>query len=253
MGSLCAQRGDRQRLGGCPIDALAGFDRGALCFELSGYFRIEVKALRDGDESLSQIPQYLDRDAGITATVTIGRLLEAGPCSFEPVCLVRSIIFGRLELRFEAVDETGCDRRRLSLVDNTCRDDAARIDFPRRRMARDRAVHQRLGKRRLVALVVPVPAIAKQVDDDVLLELLAVFGGGASDLDNGFGIIAVNMKDRRLDALCNVRGIRARSRRRRARREADLVVDDDVNGAAGAKAVEIRQFERFGDEALAGE
>src|SRR5215467_10415564 len=133
MGSLCAQRGDRQRFGGCPIDALAGFDRGALCFELSDYFRIEMKALRDGDESLSQIPQYLDRDAGITTTVTIGRLLEAGPCSFEPVRLVRSIVFGRLELRFEAVDDTGRHRRGLGLVDNTRRDEAARIDFPRRR------------------------------------------------------------------------------------------------------------------------
>ena len=77
-------------------------------------------------------------------------------------------------------------------------------------MARDRAVHQRLGEGRLVGLVVPVPAIAEQVDDDVLFELLAVFGGGAGDLDDRLGIVAVDVKDRRLDALCHIRRVGAR-------------------------------------------
>src|SRR5262249_14531728 len=154
-----------------------------------------VEALGYRNERLSHLAQQLDRDAGITTTVTIRRLLKAGPSAFEPVRLVRSIVFGRLELRFEAVDETGRHRRGLGLVDNTRRDEATRIDLQRPRMTRDRAVHQRLGKDRLVALVVPRPTIAKQNDDHVLLELLAVFGGRASDLNDGFGIIAVNMKD----------------------------------------------------------
>ena len=120
-------------------------------------------------------------------------------------------------------------------------------------MAGDRAVHQRLGEGRLVGLVVPVPPIAEQIDDDVLLELLAVFGGDAGDLYDGFRIIAVDVKDRRLDALGHIGGIRARPRGRRARRKADLVVDDDMNCAAGGKAGEVRQFERLGDETLTGE
>ena len=35
--------------------------------------------------------------------------------------------------------------------------------------------------------------------------------------------------------------------------EADLVVDDDVDGAAGAIAFELRKIERFRHHALAGE
>ncbi len=120
-------------------------------------------------------------------------------------------------------------------------------------MARDRAVHQRLGEGRLVGFVVAVPSVAKQVDDDVLFELLAKFGGDAGDFDDRLGIVAVDVKDRRLDALRDVRRVGARPRGGRSRRKADLVVDDDVDRAAGAEADQIRQFERFGDEPLAGE
>jgi hypothetical protein len=35
--------------------------------------------------------------------------------------------------------------------------------------------------------------------------------------------------------------------------EADLVVDDDVHRAAGAVALELREVQRLGDDALAGE
>jgi hypothetical protein len=253
MSPLGAQRGDRQRLGGRPIDIPAGFDRGTLGFELAGYFRIEMKSLWEGDEPVSHILQYLDRDAGVTTAVITGRLVEPGPGPFEPVLPVRAIALSRLKLCFEAGDKAGSDRPNPGFVDDPRRNDAVGVDLPCRRMTGDRAVHQRLGEGRLVALVVPVPAIAEQVDDDVLFELLTVFRGDAGDFYDGLGIIAVNVKDRRLDPLCYIRGIRARSRGRRARRKADLVVDDDVDRAAGAKAGELRQFERFGDETLAGE
>ena len=127
------------------------------------------------------------------------------------------------------------------------------VELPGRRMARDRAVHQRLGKRRLVALVVTVPAVAEQVDDDVLVKFAAVFGGGAGDFDDRFGIVAIDVKDRRLHRLGDVGGVGARPRRRRGGGKADLVVDDHMDRAAGAKTGQLGQFERFGDEPLPGE
>src|SRR3546814_18745930 len=57
--------------------------------------------------------------------------------------------------------------------------DHAFLDQPRveqvadRRVLADRLVHQRLGERRLVALIVAKAAIAPHVDDDIALELLA--------------------------------------------------------------------------------
>jgi hypothetical protein len=107
-------------------------------------------------------------------------------------------------------------------------------------MPRDRAVHERLGKGRLIALIMPVPPIAEEVDDHIFLELLAEFGGDAGDFNDRFGIIAVDMKDRRLDALRHIRRIRARPGGRRARRKSDLVIDDDMDRAAGAKPGKVR-------------
>ncbi len=71
-------------------------------------------------------------------------------------------------------------------------------------MARNRAVHERLGKRRLVGFVVPMAPVAEQVDNDILFELLAEFSGGMGDFDNRVGIVPIYVKDRRLDALCHV-------------------------------------------------
>ncbi len=61
------------------------------------------------------------------------------------------------------------------------------------------------------------------------------------------------MEDRRLDHLRDVGAVDRRTRRRRRRGEADLVVDDDVDRAAGAVAAQLREVERLGHDALAGE
>jgi hypothetical protein len=122
-----------------------------------------------------------------------------------------------------------------------------------RALAVDDVVHQRLGHRRVVALVVPAPAVADQVDDDVLLERLAVVDRQPGHPDDGLGVVAVHVEDRRVDHPGHVGRVEARPGSRRARGEADLVVDDHVHGAAGAVAAQLGQVQRLGDHALSGE
>ncbi len=102
MGPLGAQRGDRQRLGGRPVDAFAGFDRGALCFQLAGDLGVEAKALRHRHEAAPDLPQRLAGNAGIAAAIVVGSLFEPGPGAFEPIRLVRAVALRRLELTFRA-------------------------------------------------------------------------------------------------------------------------------------------------------
>ena len=120
-------------------------------------------------------------------------------------------------------------------------------------MRGDRLVHQRLGERRLVALVMAVPAVAEHVDDDRLLEFLPELGRDLGGEDHGFRIVAVDVEDRRLDHLGDVGGIGRGARVARIGGEADLVVDDEMHRAAGAVAAQPRQPEAFRDHALAGE
>ena len=108
-------------------------------------------------------------------------------------------------------------------------------------------------KRRLVALVVAEAAIAEHVDDDGLVELLPELGRDLGGEDDRFRIVAVHVEDRRLDHLRDVGRIGRGAREARIGREADLVVDDEVDRAAGAVALQARQAEAFGDDALAGE
>ena len=68
-----------------------------------------------------------------------------------------------------------------------------------------------------------------------------------------FGIVAVDVEDRRLDALGDVGRVRRGARELRAGGEADLVVDDEVDGAAGRVAGQAREAQAFPDDALAGE
>ena len=78
-------------------------------------------------------------------------------------------------------------------------------------------------------------------------------GGDLGDVDDGLGVIAVDVEDRRLDHLRDVRAVGRGARVARVGGEADLVVDDEVDRAAGAVAAQAGEAEAFGDDALAGE
>ena len=120
-------------------------------------------------------------------------------------------------------------------------------------MLADTRIHQGLGERRLVGLVMAVAAVAEHVDDHGLAEALAELHGDLGHIDHGLRIVAVHMEDRRVDHLGDVGRIGRGAREARRRGEADLIVDDEMERAAGAVTAQARQAETFGDHALAGE
>jgi len=83
-------------------------------------------------------------------------------------------------------------------------DQELRIELYDGRVLLDALVHRRLGEQRLVGLVVAEAAVAEHVDDDRFLEPLAELGGDLGDVDNGFGMVAVDVEDGRLDHQGNV-------------------------------------------------
>ena len=197
------------------------------------------------------------RDLG---RVALGAALEALPRAREHGGPRRRLpARGHLELGLELV--TLARRERVGLFDGDGRVTVGQRVLPAvvevgradRRLARDRAVHDRLRVRRLVALVVPVLAVAPQLDERVAVEALPEVDGEIDDLADGLGILAVDVEDRDLEHARDVGRVGRRLGVLRRGREADLVVDDDVDGAAHAVAVELRHVERLGDDALARE
>src|SRR3546814_11644603 len=65
------------------------------------------------------------------------------------------------------------------------------------------------------------------------MEGLAIFHRQLAREGDGFRIVAVDVQDRRLHALRHVAGIGRAAGELRAGGEADLVVDDEVDAAAG--------------------
>ena len=120
-------------------------------------------------------------------------------------------------------------------------------------MLLDRLVHLRLGVRGLVGLVVTEPAIADQVDQHVVAELLPERERQPHRADAGRHVVGVDMDDRHVEALGQVRGPGGRAGVLGIGREPDLVVLNDVDGAADRVAIERLEVERLRDHALGGE
>ena len=141
----------------------------------------------------------------------------------------------------------------LVLGQLTATHEAADVHGARGGDAVDEGVHDGLGHRRVVALVVTATAVAHHVDDDVLVEGVAVLEGQVCAADDGLGVVCVHVQDRDLQALGEVGRVSGRAALRRAGREADLVVDDDVDRAAGLVALQLGEVEGLLDDALADE
>ena len=100
-----------------------------------------------------------------------------------------------------------------------------------------------------MAVLAPAP----HVDDGVGAELLAELVGQLRDPRAGLGIAAVHVEDRYLDALRVAGDVLAGGAILEIGGEADLVVDDQVEGAADVVAGEPHHVEALGGGALAGE
>src|SRR3546814_14146416 len=95
---------------------------------------------------------------------------------------------------------------------DVCSSDLPRaVDLGDTRMLLDRLVHQRLGEARLVALVMAEAAIAPHIDDDIAVEFLAELDRHLAGEGHRLGIVAVDVEDRRLDALRHIRRIDRKS------------------------------------------
>jgi hypothetical protein len=111
------------------------------------------------------------------------------------------------ERDLEAVLEVRLRLVVLLLGDVAAADERLGVEAPHGALRLDEVRHQRLRHRRVVALVVTATAVADEVDDDVAVELLAVGDGELCDADDGFGVVAVDVQDRRLDGLGDVGGV----------------------------------------------
>ena len=117
-------------------------------------------------------------------------------------------------------------------------------------MVLDLLVNQRLRVAGIVAFIVAVLAIADHIEHHVFVESLAVIERQLHRGNARFRIIAVHVKDRRLNPQRDVGAIHGRPRLVRIGGEPDLVVDHHMDGPAGGVAFHLAEVQHFRDDPL---
>ncbi len=234
---------------------LAAFDHCLLGFELAAIARMHVEPGRHARQRRADL---LQRDFGDGGGFLLPfeldvRRMEAGPVALQPVRLVRLVGLRRLVGRLHRSLELVPHRLRFRRRHDALRRQSFGVQRARGLLAGDRAIHHRLGERRLVGLVVAVASVADDVQHDVGGEPHAEFGRHARAEHHRLGVVAVDVQDRRLDRLRHVGAIQPGIGVRRHGGEADLVVDDHMHGAAGAVADQLAHRQCLIHQALAGE
>ena len=249
--ALGQQRRVGEALGLRPVDAALGADGLAPALELLDELGVHGEAVGDRQQLLVERLQALGRDRGLD--LRRGRAVEL-------VAARRLLGVGRgqllLELavaRGEAVPDLLRDRVGLLLGEHPALDELAGVDLADGDLLLDLGRHLGLRVRGLVGLVVAVAAVADQVDHDVVAELLAEREREPHGGDAGRHVVGVDVDDRDVEALREVRGPARGARVVGVRREADLVVLDQVQRAADGVAVERLQVEGLRHDALARE
>ena len=108
-----------------------------------------------------------------------------------------------------------------------------------------------LGKARFVPFVVTIAPVADEVDEKVAFEMVAIGHRHARHPDAGDRIVGIDMDNRNLEAFGQVAGIERAARVVGIGGKTDLIVGNNMNGAAGAVAFQAGKIERFGHNALA--
>ena len=112
-------------------------------------------------------------------------------------------------------------------------------------------VHAGLRDRRLIRLVVTSPSVRDKIDHHVLIELIAVVHGQLRDEHHRLWVITIDVEYGRLNHLGNVGAILCGARiGRLAGGKTDLIVQHNVQRAAGAVGTRLGHLKRFHDDAL---
>ena len=126
----------------------------------------------------------------------------------------------------------------VSIVNDSFIQQLLLIYLPHIRMLSYQLIHQWLREHRLIQLIMSQPPVPDDVNDDFMVEFLAELGCYLAGDDDVVDAVCVDVEDGGVDAFAEVGGVLAGAGVDGAGGEADLVVGDDVDCAAGAVTIE---------------
>jgi len=228
---------ESKSLSSSPVNALALFDNLLAVGQDTLEVAVEGEAIRSVTDSSSDVLQELRLDRGVEVRQDLGGQLlgglEAVPGGSEPFLASGLIVLAAVE----AVVEHSPDP--LLVLVNVLLGEAALsnqlldvlVDLVL--LLGNALVHQWLGERRLVGLVVTLLTVADNVDNDIALELGTPVSSDLANVVDGLDVVTVDMEHGGVDRLGDVRAVRCGTSETGVGCETDLVVHDDVNSTTG--------------------
>ena len=243
------QRRKRQRFGMPPIDPTCV----AECFAAAQQ-RLRQPAV--GFESTGPDQKlFVERDELLSSERSIGLGARVGrPCALDSLasnCFLTIACRGLALNLFEAGCNLPLESLHVVVADDPLGNKPRAPYLARRGMSTDLGIHRRLGERRLVSLVVTVPAIPHEIHQKILPELRTIFNAESHHAQACACIFCIHMHDGYFETLRQIARVMSRSRIDGIGGEPDLVVGDDVQRAADPVAVQSRHVESLGDYTFA--
>mmetsp|Transcript_16692 Transcript_16692/g.47917 ORF Transcript_16692/g.47917 Transcript_16692/m.47917 type:complete len:764 (+) Transcript_16692:1121-3412(+) len=240
-------------LGRAPIDTSALLGHLTPSLENFLHLSVQLEPLRDGSSLHSDHLQRLSVDTSGTDAAHLRRTFEASPSGTEPVLRLGLIRLALLELVFVILKSEVTDLLQLFVGGGAVLDEALLIDVKGGAVLLDLLVQLGLGEEGLIELVVTIAAVADHVDNDIGSPLVTVFHGRFKGGRYGQRVVAVAVEDGNIEGLAKVGAVRGRSGVNGVGGEANLIVDNDVDGTTDVEIGHTGKLHGLVDDALAGE
>ena len=255
--SLVDKSTEGQSLGSGPINVLALGNRLGSGAENALQVAVDGEVIWGGANGNTNVLQSLLVDTGWWVWEDLsGKLLwrlESVPGRGGPLLGSWSVLLGLSEGLLEHSPDPLLVLINVILGEGTILKELVGIDVNLWLVGLDALVHQWLGERWLISLVVAVLSVADQVDNDIRAELSAPIGSKLADKVDSLNIISVDVEHWGVNGLGDIGTVWGGASETWISGETNLVVDNHVDGSAGGVGWETRETEALVDDTLSGE
>jgi len=252
--ALLQQGAKSKSLTSRPVNVLALSNSLQTVVENSLEVSVNVKALRRSRDNSTNVFQGLrlngSRKVGKDLGSKLLGSLETIPSGSEPLLTRRNVVLRVLERRLKVIPNPLLVLVDIILSEASLFNKLLGVNLKNIALVGNLLVHQGLGERRLVSLVVTVLSVADNINDDVTLEGRSPFSSKVEDEVHGLHIVRVNMEDGGINRLGDIGGVGGRSRESGVGGETNLVVDNNVNGTTSAISREVQEAKGLKDNTL---